>query len=381
MCAQQRTEDEKVRKKSARTENIETIEAAVSVVHILLSKRVFPIYTVDVVPLTSRNIGAETRDSATLLTQPRGKIVNINDMERVKSKRTTQRALHTRLRTEARQLIDSNQLSLSALRVLHDRLKTCNDGLQKLNEQLEAFLTDEQTAEDFALVSEYEDNAAASLALLRHHIESLQAPGPPARGIDQQNEDLPLSPSAQQNDHGDHGGPGRVGARLPKLELPRFDGTVSQWQPFWDMFCHTVHENNHLTNIDRYHYLKTLLSGPAAKAIAGIQVSEASYCVAIEILKNRFGSVKIIQQTYLANLRTLKPVKSSGDVTELRELLDSVQINVRGLKALGLAGLTQFRWQLATYGNLENCTTRVRVTPTLHFLYDGTIRKRELPPK
>ncbi|KAM7284683.1 uncharacterized protein ISCGN_001777 [Ixodes scapularis] len=261
-------------------------------------------------------------------------------MERVKSKRTTQRALHTRLRTEARQLIDSNQLSLSALRVLHDRLKTCNDGLQKLNEQLEAFLTDEQTAEDFASVSEYEDNAAASLALLRHHIESLQAPGPPARGIDQQNEDLPLAPSAQQNDHGDHGGPGRVGARLPKLELPRFDGTVSQWQPFWDMFCHTVHENNHLTNIDRYHYLKTLLSGPAAKAIAGIQVSEASYCVAIEILKNRFGSVKIIQQTYLANLRTLKPVKSSGDVTELRELLDSVQINVRGLKALGLPELS-----------------------------------------
>ncbi|KAM7311692.1 hypothetical protein ISCGN_008599 [Ixodes scapularis] len=43
--------------------------------------------------------------------------------------------------------------------------------------------------------------------------------------------------------------------------------------------------------------------------------------------------------------------------------------------------LTQFGWQLATYGNLENCTTRVRVTPTLHFLYDGTIRKRELPPK
>ncbi|KAG0414746.1 hypothetical protein HPB47_008075 [Ixodes persulcatus] len=261
-------------------------------------------------------------------------------MERVKSKRTTQRALHTRLRTEARQVIDSNQISLSALRVLHDRLKTCNDGLQKLNEQLEAFLTDEQAAEDFASVSEYEDNAAASLALLRHHIESLQAPGPPARGIEQQNEDFPLAPGAQQNDHGDHGGPGRVGARLPKLELPRFDGTVSQWQPFWDMFCHTVHENNHLTNIDRYHYLKTLLSGPAAKAIAGIQVSEASYRVAIEILKNRFGSVKIIQQTYLANLRTLKPVKSSGDVTELRELLDSVQINVRGLKALGLLELS-----------------------------------------
>ncbi|KAM7312428.1 uncharacterized protein ISCGN_009333 [Ixodes scapularis] len=47
----------------------------------------------------------------------------------------------------------------------------------------------------------------------------------------------------------------------------------------------------------------------------------------------------------------------------------------------GLAGLTQFGWQLATYLNLGNCTTRVRVIPALHFFYAGTIRKGELPPK
>ncbi|KAM7299079.1 putative protein TPRXL [Ixodes scapularis] len=46
-----------------------------------------------------------------------------------------------------------------------------------------------------------------------------------------------------------------------------------------------------------------------------------------------------------------------------------------------LAGLTQFGWQLATYGNLGNYTTGVRVTPTLHSFNAGTIWKRELPPK
>ncbi|KAM7293826.1 DDE-type integrase/transposase/recombinase [Ixodes scapularis] len=55
--------------------------------------------------------------------------------------------------------------------------------------------------------------------------------------------------------------------------------------------------------------------------------------------------------------------------------------STRGSELRGLAGLTQFGWQLATYGNLENCTTRVRAMSTLHFHYDGTIRKRELPPK
>ncbi|KAH7975476.1 hypothetical protein HPB52_001886 [Rhipicephalus sanguineus] len=97
-------------------------------------------------------------------------------MDRIKGKRATQRAFHTRLRNDASQLIQSTQFSAPALRVLHDRLKNCNDGLQlrMLNEQLEEHFTDEQAAEDYLSVSEYEDNAAAMLSLLCYHIEQLQ---------------------------------------------------------------------------------------------------------------------------------------------------------------------------------------------------------------
>ncbi|KAH7986540.1 hypothetical protein HPB52_024888 [Rhipicephalus sanguineus] len=90
-------------------------------------------------------------------------------MDRIKGKRSTQRALHTRLRNEASQLIQSSQFSAPALRVLHDRLKNCNDGLRVLNEQLEEHLTDEQAAEDYLSVSEYEDNAAATLSFFLSH--------------------------------------------------------------------------------------------------------------------------------------------------------------------------------------------------------------------
>ncbi|KAH7939542.1 hypothetical protein HPB52_013660 [Rhipicephalus sanguineus] len=64
-------------------------------------------------------------------------------MERVKGKRTTQRALHTRLQNEARQLIESSQFSPSDLCVVHDMLKVYNDGLRALNFEIEGHLTDD----------------------------------------------------------------------------------------------------------------------------------------------------------------------------------------------------------------------------------------------
>ncbi|XP_049527620.1 uncharacterized protein LOC125947248 [Dermacentor silvarum] len=261
-------------------------------------------------------------------------------MERIKGKRATQRALHTRLRNEASQLMESSHFSAPALRVLHDRLKNCNDELRVLNEQLEGYLTDEQASEDYISVADNEDNTAATLSLLCHHIEQLQSQTTADRGLPTPNDASASGTISGHRALGDTSTPVVGASRLPKLDLVHFNGTVQQWQPFWDMFKHAVHENASLTNIDRFHYLKTLLAGPAAKAIEGIQVTDASYADAIEILTNRFGNVRIIEQKYLENLRMLRPVRFSTDVTAMRNLLDTVHINVRGLKALGRSELS-----------------------------------------
>ncbi|XP_037521690.1 uncharacterized protein LOC119398945 [Rhipicephalus sanguineus] len=261
-------------------------------------------------------------------------------MDRIKGKRATQRALHTRLRNEASQLIQSSQFSAPALRVLHDRLKNCNDGLRVLNEQLEEHLTDEQAAEDYLSVSEYEDTAAATLSLLSYHIEQLQPETTADRGLTMRSDVATPGTTSGDRSVGDASRLVAGASRLPKLDLVHFNGEVLQWQPFWDVFKHAVHTNAGLTNVDRFHYLKSLLVGQAAKAIEGIQVTVASYADATEILTNRFGNTRIIEQKYLENLRTPKPVRCSTDVTAMRNLLDTVTIHVRGLKALGRSKLS-----------------------------------------
>ncbi|XP_075726123.1 uncharacterized protein LOC142767774 [Rhipicephalus microplus] len=105
------------------------------------------------------------------------------------------------------------------------------------------------------------------------------------------------------------------------------------------MFRHAVHEIRSLLNIEQFHYLKSLVTGEALKAIDGIQATEQSYEYAITLLKDHFGNKKIIEQQYLASLRTLKPVKSSSEVASLRHLLHTVHNNIAGLNAFGCSGL------------------------------------------
>ena len=57
---------------------------------------------------------------------------------------------------------------------------------------------------------------------------------------------------------------------LPKLTLLRFKGELTAWTTFWDLFKSSVHENNGVPKIDKFSYLKSLLEGPAARAIQGL---------------------------------------------------------------------------------------------------------------
>ena len=55
--------------------------------------------------------------------------------------------------------------------------------------------------------------------------------------------------------------------KLPKLTLPKFRGDLTSWTGFWDSFKSTVHENDAISKLDKFSYLKSLLEGTAARSI------------------------------------------------------------------------------------------------------------------
>ena len=56
---------------------------------------------------------------------------------------------------------------------------------------------------------------------------------------------------------------GTVAVKLPKLERPTFNGDKIKFKEFWDAFEATVHKNMKLSNIEKFNYLRSRLTGPA----------------------------------------------------------------------------------------------------------------------
>ena len=84
-----------------------------------------------------------------------------------------------------------------------------------------------------------------------------------------------------------------VKSKLPKLTLKQFSGDPTHWHAFWDSFSATVHENNDVSQVDKFNYLRSLLDGVAASAIEGFSLTKENYDAAIKLLKDRFANTQI----------------------------------------------------------------------------------------
>ena len=62
--------------------------------------------------------------------------------------------------------------------------------------------------------------------------------------------------------------------RLPKLEIPAFNGEPLEWHPFWDCFEAAIHTNPTLSNVQKLSYLRAQLKGEAAMVIAGLLLTK-----------------------------------------------------------------------------------------------------------
>ena len=124
--------------------------------------------------------------------------------------------------------------------------------------------------------------------------------------------------------------------RLPKLTLRSFSGDLTQWFTFWDSLSAAVHNNSQLVSVDKFNYLKSLLSGTALEAIQGLTLTDANYNEAVTILQKRFGNRQQIIDKHMDKLLNVEPVTSSRNISGIRHLFDTVEANIRSLNSLGV---------------------------------------------
>ncbi|GBM03663.1 hypothetical protein AVEN_134897-1 [Araneus ventricosus] len=133
--------------------------------------------------------------------------------------------------------------------------------------------------------------------------------------------------------------------KLPKLEIPRFSGD-SNFMEFFGCFDSAIGSNDSLSKIEKFQYLKSLLSPPAYNVVAGFELNEKNYDSCLELLKQRYGRIDFIINSYMSKLLNLEPVRNSSHVKSLRRLYDEIEVNIRNLRALNVTE--------GSYGHLLN---------------------------
>ncbi|XP_072380639.1 uncharacterized protein [Diabrotica undecimpunctata] len=126
-----------------------------------------------------------------------------------------------------------------------------------------------------------------------------------------------------------------INIRLPTINLPSFESDYDNWLFFRDTFNSIIHTNTELSNIQKFHYLRLSLQGIAAETIRNLDISEATYETAWELLKDRFENKSLLVNNHIKKLFNL-PHVSKNSHHDLRTLLDGFQRHLRSLESLGL---------------------------------------------
>ena len=136
----------------------------------------------------------------------------------------------------------------------------------------------------------------------------------------------------------------RSKVRLPKLEVQKFNGDIIKFRGFWDQFQSAIHNNDDLSDIEKFTYLKSVLFHTAAELVSGLALSSTNYEKAVELLKERFGNTQTLISAHMDALVRIPRVENIAHVTKLRAMYDTLESGIRNLNDLKVS--------TSTYGSL-----------------------------
>lgn len=162
--------------------------------------------------------------------------------------------------------------------------------------------------------------------------------------LDQKQNQRDHQTNQNRNANATVGNVGNGSVKLPKLEVPKFDGTFVNWATFRDLFLSMVGNKKEIPDGEKLLYLKPNCSGEAEDIIAEYQITDANYEGAWAALEERFDNKRLQVKAHLDQLFD-QPVMATENVEMLRLLLRTTQKCIRALRSLG-GQVDQWDWLL-----------------------------------
>ncbi|GBM96158.1 hypothetical protein AVEN_253896-1 [Araneus ventricosus] len=251
-------------------------------------------------------------------------------LERTKKTRSVTRSIFTKQTNKLESEIN-NSVDKTIVYELYMQLISKFEELVKLDKEIEGLIDIDSLEDEILTREEYKDKFIIWKTRAERYIESVSSIAIRNSAETQlQNVTLPLNSSVSSVSTNQ--------PRLPKLTLESFSGKdIGSFPSFWARFKSAVHENSSLNDVDKFSYLKSVVTSDTELAIRGLTLTPENYAKAVKILEDRFGRQELIIDYHMNNLLNLTPVRKSFDVIALRNLYDQLEVNIRGLESLEIS--------------------------------------------
>jgi len=123
--------------------------------------------------------------------------------------------------------------------------------------------------------------------------------------------------------------------RLPRLELPYFDGDLLQWISFRDIFQSAIHNKANLSDAQKLTYLKGQLRGEASRLIQSMLITDSNYQIAWDQLQSRYQNDREILYAILRRFDHM-PSSLPHSHSSVRHIIDTSRECIRSLQVLML---------------------------------------------
>lgn len=121
--------------------------------------------------------------------------------------------------------------------------------------------------------------------------------------------------------------------KLPEIKLPCFDGSYDRWLEFKNSYETMIHKHSDLDAIQKFHYLRSSLSGSALQVISALEFTASNYIQAWELLEIRFHNTRLLVHNHVKSLFNISALKQESSI-QIRKLIDTILRNLRALKTL-----------------------------------------------
>ncbi|XP_062539088.1 uncharacterized protein LOC134207380 [Armigeres subalbatus] len=110
--------------------------------------------------------------------------------------------------------------------------------------------------------------------------------------------------------------------RLPKIDLPKFNGDFSRWISFRDTFTSMIHVNGDIPTVAKLQYLLQSLEGSVNKPFESVDIAADSYATTWDALLKRYDNRKYLKKQLFKALYELPAVKQESKLGEPVEYWD-----------------------------------------------------------